>query len=103
MYAFQRCIAPLCRATFDVTEVLTSCPDCGSLLDLDYEWDKLPVPKSLREFEAKWTNRRDPLDYSGVWRFRELLPFAADKDIVTIGEGQTILPAIRRLESFRQF
>jgi threonine synthase len=52
MYSLQRCIAPLCRATFDVSEVLTSCPDCGSLLDIDYEWDKLPVPSSLREFEA---------------------------------------------------
>ena len=91
MYAFQRCIAPLCRATFDVTDVMTSCPDCGSLLDIDYEWDKLPVPKSLREFESRWSNRRDPLDFSGVWRFRNLLPFAPDKDIVTIGEGQTIL------------
>ena len=91
MYGFQRCIAPLCRATFDVTEILTSCPDCGSLLDIDYEWDKLPIPKSLREFESRWGNRRDPLDYSGVWRFRSLLPFAPEKDIVTIGEGQTIL------------
>ena len=91
MYGFQRCIAPLCRATFDVTEVLTSCPDCGSLLDIDYEWDKLPIPKSMREFESRWGNRRDPLDYSGVWRFRSLLPFAPEKDIVTIGEGQTIL------------
>ena len=72
-------------------EVLTSCPDCGSLLDIEYEWDKLPVPKSMREFESRWANRRDPLDFSGVWRFRNLLPFAADKDIVTIGEGQTIL------------
>ena len=91
MYGFQRCIAPLCRATFDVTEILTSCPDCGSLLDIDYEWDKLPIPKSLRDFESRWGNRRDPLDYSGVWRFRSLLPFAPEKDIVTIGEGQTIL------------
>jgi threonine synthase len=91
MHALQRCIAPLCRATFDVSEVLTSCPDCGSLLDIDYEWDQLKVPKSLREFEARWTNRRDPLDFSGVWRFRDLLPFARDEDIVTIGEGQTIL------------
>ena len=91
MYGFQRCIAPLCRATFDVAEILTSCPDCGSLLDIDYEWDKLPIPKSLRDFESRWGNRRDPLDYSGVWRFRSLLPFAPEKDIVTIGEGQTIL------------
>ena len=72
-------------------DVLTSCPDCGSLLDIEYEWDKLPVPRSMREFESRWSNRRDPLDFSGVWRFRNLLPFAADKDIVTIGEGQTIL------------
>ncbi len=91
MHALQRCIAPLCRATFDVSEVLTSCPDCGSLLDIDYEWDQLKVPKSLREFEARWTNRRNPLDFSGVWRFRDLLPFARDEEIVTIGEGQTIL------------
>ncbi|HEY4260014.1 MAG TPA: threonine synthase [Schlesneria sp.] len=74
-----------------MSDVLTSCPDCGSLLDIDYEWDQLKVPKSLREFETRWTNRRNPLDFSGVWRFRDLLPFARDEDIVTIGEGQTIL------------
>lgn len=90
-HAFQRCINPLCTASFDVTDVLTSCPDCGSLLDIGYEWDKLPVPKSLRDFEARWGNRRNPLDLSGVWRFRDLLPFAPEKEIVTIGEGQTIL------------
>ena len=91
MLAYQHCINPLCGATFDVADVLTSCPDCGNLLDIDYDWDKLPVPKSLRDFEARWSNRRNPLDVSGVWRFRDLLPFARDEDIVTIGEGQTIL------------
>ena len=49
------------------------------------------MPKSLREFESRWGNRSRPLDFSGVWRFRELLPFAPDDQIVTIGEGQTIL------------
>lgn len=90
-HAFQRCIAPLCRATYDVSDVLTSCPDCGSLLDIEYEWDRLPVPRQLREFDARSGNRRNPLDFSGVWRFRDLLPFARDEDVVTIGEGQTIL------------
>ncbi|MCH7689132.1 MAG: threonine synthase [Planctomycetes bacterium] len=61
------------------------------MLDVNYEWDRIPVPDSLREFEARWANRRHPLDFSGVWRFRELLPFAAEDKIVTIGEGQTIL------------
>jgi threonine synthase len=58
---------------------------------VSYDWDRVPVPKSLREFEPRWGNRRNPLDFSGVWRFRELLPFAPENAIVTIGEGQTIL------------
>ena len=72
-------------------ETLTVCPVSHDLLDVQYEWDKLPVPSSLREFEERWGNRRQPLDFSGVWRFRELLPFARPEQIVTIGEGQTIL------------
>jgi threonine synthase len=42
-------------------------------------------------FQERWQNRRFPLDYSGVWRFRELLPFAVDAMVCTIGEGQTFL------------
>ena len=71
--------------------MLTTCPDCGGLLDIDYEWDRVPVPRSLREFESRWGNRTDPLDFSGVWRFRELLPFAPPDKVVSIGEGQTLL------------
>ena len=44
------------------------------------------------DFEAKWALRHDPLAFSGVWRFRELLPVRAAADqVVTIGEGQTLL------------
>jgi threonine synthase len=89
--AFQLCISPDCQSTFAIDETHTACPKCGSLLDVEYDWDRLPVPSSLREFEAAWSNRHDPLDVSGVWRFRKLLPFAPDEAIVTIGEGQTIL------------
>lgn len=89
--AYQVCINPNCRQTFDVSEVHSGCPKCGNLLDVAYDWDQLPVPGSLREFEARWSNRRNPLDYSGVWRFRDLMRFASDDQIVTIGEGQTQL------------
>ena len=89
--AFQQCIHPDCAATFDVGQILTACPKCGSLLDVNYDWNAIPVPMSLSEFERRWTTRLNPVDYSGVWRFRELLRFAADEQIVTIGEGQTIL------------
>jgi threonine synthase len=89
--AFQRCVMPDCAATYDVGDVRTSCESCGSLLDVAYDWDSLPVPKSLKEFEAKWSRRHEPLAFSGVWRFVELLPFAPANKIVTIGEGQTLL------------
>lgn len=92
--AFQQCIMPNCGATYDVGEVRTSCDACGSLLDIVYQWDALPVPGSLREFEAKWSRRNEPLCRSGVWRFRELLPFAPPEMVVTVGEGQTpLLPS----------
>lgn len=72
-------------------QTLTVCPETNELLDVQYDWDRVPVPSSLREFERRWSTRLNPLDASGVWRFRELLPFAPDDQIVTIGEGQTIL------------
>jgi threonine synthase len=71
--------------------VRVACEACGGLLDVRYDWDRIPVPASLRDFEDRWQNRRNPLDFSGVWRFRELLPFAPPEAIVTIGEGQTVL------------
>jgi len=88
--AFQRCINPGCRSTVDLADTAFHCPTCGSLLDVDYDWDRLPIPKSLSHFESKWSNRSEPLDFSGVWRFRELFPFAPDDRIITIGEGQTL-------------
>ncbi len=88
--AFQRCVHPHCAATVDLADTAFQCPKCGGLLDVAYDWDRLPVPSSLKHFETKWANRTDPLDFSGVWRFRELFPFAADEKVVTIGEGQTL-------------
>jgi threonine synthase len=90
-FVFQRCIHPKCGATASVDDTSFACPKCGGLLDIAYDWNALQPPKSLSAFEAKWANRSNPLDFSGVWRFRELLPFAPPEKIMTIGEGQTIL------------
>ena len=87
---FQKCIDPRCGGTAHLTDTAFQCPKCGGLLDVAYDWNRLPVPKSLKHFESKWANRSNPLDFSGVWRFRELLPFAPESAIVTIGEGQTL-------------
>ncbi len=87
---FQKCIALACGATYGVEEVLTACPACGNLLDVEYDWDRLRPPRSFEFFERKWMRRSDPAAFSGVWRFHELLPYAPRESIVTIGEGQTM-------------
>jgi len=95
--AFQQCINAKCAATFDVLDILSECPKCGNLVDAEYEWEKVEVPKSLAAFEARWADRRNPLDFSGVWRFRELIPFAPSSAVLTVGEGQTMLKQADRL------
>jgi threonine synthase len=94
--AFQICINPDCRTTFALDEVLFACPKCQAMLDIEYDWDRLAVPKSMTFFEPRWSTKGHHtdarLDFSGVWRFRELLPFyRQEQDIVTIGEGRTNL------------
>src|SRR5437660_11606596 len=88
---YQRCINSLCGATVALEDTSFVCPKCDGLLDVAYDWNRLAPPKSLRDFEAKWADRANPLSFSGVWRFRELLPFARPEQVLTIGEGQTIL------------
>jgi threonine synthase len=94
--AFQQCMNPACGAKYAIDEVHVSCTKCGSLLDIRYDWGRLPRLKSLGYFEHRWstkgTEAEGRADFSGVWRFRELLPFyRTEEDIVTVGEGRTQL------------
>ena len=85
----QQCIAPDCRAQFDIDARLFVCSRCGGLLDIERREKIDSAP--LREL---WRQRRtslDPRDRSGVWRFREFLPFTDDTEVVTLGEGNTPL------------
>jgi threonine synthase len=98
--AFQRCIDPHCGATAALDDMAFACPRCRGLLDVAYDWQRVGPPRTLTAFEAKWSERGNPLSFSGVWRFRELLPFAPPEKIMTIGEGQTIL---QRADSVAQY
>ncbi len=89
--AFQKCINPACGSEFDCGQAMFKCPACGELLDVCYNWDSMNVPGKLSEFAKRWGTRDNKLDFSGVWRFRELLSFCEDRHKVSIGEGQTIL------------
>lgn len=90
-HAFLRCIMPDCTGTRSIDETTFACPRCGALLDVAYEWNRLPVPPSPQFFASRAGDRTEPLNVSGVWRFRELLPFARLEELVTVGEGQTHL------------
>jgi threonine synthase len=87
------CFEPTCRARFAVTEVIYNCPQCGGLLETGYPgWKQDP-----EQLKAIWRARRTcnlPLDQSGVWRYREIIPFLENLDsVVSLREGNTPLLA----------
>jgi len=98
--ARQECINVHCKATFDIGQALTACPTCGCLLDVIYDWDKVHLPKTLAGFNQRWATRDNVLDFSGVWRFRELLDFCDDAYKVSQGEGQTLLQCCEGVASY---
>jgi threonine synthase len=90
-FAYQRCLNSQCGYTCGPEDARTACPQCGDLLDVRYDWNKARPPKSLKFFEEMWSRRNEPLRFSGIYRFHELLPFAKPETCVTVGEGQTLL------------
>jgi threonine synthase len=79
------------------------CSDCEGLFEVVYPWEegesvpgapqvRLPNPGGMKHL---WQERRTsslPIDQSGVWRFRELLPIVSDLNrVVTLCEGNTPL------------
>ncbi len=100
IFAYQKCINPDCGAEFDRGEAFFKCPKCGDLLDVLYDWKKAELPSKMADFGKRWATRNSRLDFSGVWRFRELLNFCEDEHKVSIGEGQTILQQNDMLADF---
>jgi len=86
-----RCIA--CGATDDKPGPNFRCSVCGDLLEMAYPgWDSnLPDAAALKRTWHQRHASRLPLDQSGVWRFRELLPAIPDESIITVREGNTPL------------
>lgn len=83
----QRCIA--CSTEFEINDRLYVCSRCGGLLDV--ESASQIDAASLRETWRERRSSNEARDRSGVWRFREFLPFDPDAAIVSLGEGNTPL------------
>ena len=87
----QRCIEPDCGQTYEVDTPIYTCTICNGLLDITWTEQQKQDPDRLRSL---WSNRKtsnDPRDQSGVWRFREILPFEQDSSVVSLKEGNTPL------------
>ncbi len=70
------------------------CAHCGDLLEITYPRWKDAQPNAER-LKSEWCQRRlsqGPIDLSGVWRFRDLLPELGDEaQAITLREGNTPL------------
>jgi threonine synthase len=79
---------PACGATCDLSEPRSVCPSCGKPLVARYDLERL-----RREL------KRERLSEFGtdLWRYRGVLPFAAEFPVVRLGEGGTPLLPLPRL------
>jgi len=94
--AYLQCIEETCRQRQDPKKEAHLCACCGGLLEVKYELDAFD-PEKLRQ---AWHQRRlsgEPIDRSGVWRFRELIPFVEPgARIISLSEGSTPVVGTRR-------
>src|SRR5258705_11988894 len=93
------CFSQPCSSRFPITEPIYNCPKCGSLLEVRYSAS--PIPAQM--LKSLWRGRRTSntsLDQSGVWRYREMIPFLDNyNSVVTLREGNTpLLPALKAAE-----
>ena len=94
--AYLQCIAEECGRPLESDQDAFVCPKCGGLVEVRYKFEQMDAEKVRTE----WHQRRlsgEPIDRSGVWRFRELLPFLEEGTrIISLSEGNTPLVGARR-------
>ncbi len=84
-----RCIR--CGELRPLDEVIYRCPQCGDLLDVVYPRPAQSAEQLQRRWRRRWGSLR-VVDRSGVWRYRDLLPFWQRlSQLVTYPEGNTPL------------
>jgi threonine synthase len=89
--AIQRCILPSCAASYGIREQIYVCLRCGGPLEIDSPLESLSPARDLPKLWDSRATSHDARDRSGVWRYRELLPFDDRAPIVTLFEGDTPL------------
>ncbi len=94
--AFLHCIEQSCGQRYPLDARAHQCRACGGLLDVQYDFSAIDSC-SLRKLWEKRKSSSALVDQSGVWRFRELLPFVpVGTDVVSLSEGRTPLIDVYR-------
>src|SRR6202049_538148 len=101
-----RCIG--CGVVCEKAKQNFRCADCGDLFEIVYPgWNLTRLDAGA--LRALWRQRRTsglPVDESGVWRFREVLPAFRDwQEIITLREGNAPLyemPCCARIAGVQQ-
>jgi threonine synthase len=92
-----RCIA--CGDLTDAASQDFRCGQCGDLLEITYPTWKESKPDAAK-LKTAWQKRRlssSPVDLSGVWRYRDVLPALDDEQqVITLREGNTPLYELPR-------
>lgn len=100
MSAYLKCIEENCQKTLPARSKTYICPQCGGLLDVSYDF-QLGDPEQIKQIFRQRRFSYDPLDLSGVWRFRELIPFCPDlSKVVSMQEGNTPIYDAPRCAAF---
>ena len=90
-HAFLICIDAACGHIHPIEWTAPKCSSCGNQLEVTYEFEAA----SIADLRRCWRDRLSSaasIDRSGVWRFRELLPFLrTGAQPVTLCEGRTPL------------
>lgn len=80
-----------CKQVYPANRPIVTCPACGGLLDVQHDLDALRGTVSRDLFEKR-LGSWNPINHSGVWRYRELVyPGLPEEAYVTRGEGNTNL------------
>jgi len=94
--AFLRCIDANCEERYAIGERIYTCRRCGGLLDVQYAFNLANSPDEMKAIFKVRRTANITLERSGVWRFRELLPFVTDHaKVVTLAEGNTPIYSAR--------
>ncbi len=81
---YLRCFK--CNSQYPPDKRIYTCPECGGLLEVVIELDKIRVTK--KDIDPRWM---------GVWKYREFMPVSKDARIITLTEGGTPLHRVENL------